>query len=61
MPEITDPAMMLVQLFAGAFLLGVFFTIGAVAGLKLGTRWFGPITKSITINGPVPVVIRERE
>lgn len=43
MPEIADPAMTLVQLCAGAFLLGVFFTIGAVAGLKLGTRWFGPI------------------
>lgn len=43
MPEIADPAMTLVRFCAGTFLLGVFFTIGAVAGLKLGTRWYGPI------------------
>lgn len=57
MPEIVHSFMVLMQLCAGAFLAGLFFQAGAVAGVKLGTRLFGPIQ----IGGTVPVSIIEKK
>lgn len=61
MTEIAEAIAIYALVCAGAFNVGLFLTPGAVIGFKCGVRWFGPITKSVTINGPVPVVIRERE
>lgn len=59
MPEIVGPIVSLAQICAGAFVIGLFLTVGAIAGFKLGTRWFGPINLSVNISGPIPVVLVE--
>jgi len=47
---------------AGAFLAGVFFAAGAVGGIQLGGRVFGPIrTKtsvSVDLKAPLRVIVQ---
>lgn len=67
MTTILEAILPIIWFCAGCFIGGLFLTIGAVAGLKIGTRQFGPIriggttTTTTTIQGPIPVVIRRSE